>query len=736
MSDADPLTAPSVVLLARSTQTLPQQAPWPQAQLTPTVTVWCGSSVQPVQPVQQPSWLSADAVTEVVARRGRPQLRGRPQAAAARLRSNLLAGRGSVSPDYLWALKSDRALALAVRGSDLVLSADGETDRALQISPDLARGVPVLDSSHADPTGPVWVELRRWCAAVESLAATQDWAEQMLSVLECLEEPGSVRPPAALLGLLTREIELAGVRGAQRPPRSEATVLLAALRVLLRRAGRPDLLDAATAYVDLWEGRCLLGEAELAALVRGATSGADQAWAAADRALALHRLQTAFGVALHRARHCEALQSPLVDRPEELLAPIWASTTYAALRDTTAQRPALARGRRPDTASVGPMVPQVTVLPGAYGAFHHDLVAALEGPAQVRVAKLAAHPLLQRRVLTGADLQLLDALRRGEVDVLRERWSTAPAGLDPTEALAALRSLALHLRRRDVVIGEWFDASTMWASHLVPRDTRMVVRAHGLDILDPWVHLVDWRGIDTVLATTPALGELLHDLTRAAGAPAPVQVLPYRPDLGEPAPQRDPELRFTLGMVGWGRQVKDPHFALDLLERDERRRLVLIGAGFSGDLPGAIQPYADSLHQRLSDPALAARVEIVGRTRDVPAHLAKVGIILSVSRREGWHLGLSEGAASGAVPVVRNWPLLASRDAARSTHPAEWVVEDLEEADRRISELADPETWAQESRRARESVLQRYAPGPVARTYRRLILTPPDAEERSSVVST
>lgn len=724
---------PSLVLLARSAQALPRQAPWPQGQLTPDVTVWCGS---PAQPVDQPSWLSSEVVTEVVARRGRPRLRGRPRAVAARLRSDVLAGRESVSADYLWALKSDRALARAVRGSDLVLSVDEETDRALRISPDLARGVPVLDSSHAGPSGPVWVELRRWCDVVESLAPTGDWAEQMLGVLECVEEPGSVRPPAALLRPLTRGIELAGVQGAQRPQRGEATVLLAALRVMLRRAGRPDLLDAATAYVDLWEGRCRLDEAALADLVRSTTSGADQAWATADRALALHRLQTAFGVALHRARHCEALQSPLVDRPGELLGPIWASTTYAAVRDGTAKRPALARGRQRSSALIGPDLPQVTVLPGAYGAFHHDLVAVLDGPARVRVAKLSTHRMLQRRVLRGVDLQLLDALRRGEVDVLHERWDTAPAGLDPAESLAALRSLALHLRRCDVVIGEWFDASTMWASHLVPRDTRMVVRAHGLDILDPWVHLVDWRGIDTVLSTTPALGELLHDLTRAAGAPAPVQVLPYRPDLADPAPQRDPDVRFTLGMVGWGRQVKDPHFALDLLERDDRRRLVLIGPGFPHDLPGSIRPYADALQERLSDPALADRVEIVGRTHDVPAHLARVGVILSVSRREGWHLGLIEGAASGAVPVVRNWPLLASRDAARSTHPAEWVVEDLDEADRRIAELADPEVWAQESKKARESVLQRYAPAPIARAYRTLILRPADAQERTFVAST
>lgn len=640
------------------------------------------------------------------------------------MRSGGLAGQEGISPSYLWALKSDRDFARAARRGDVIVSMDPETDRAMRVAPELARDVPVLDSGHAGPEGAVWVELRRWHGAVESLSTAGEWTEQMPGLLQCLEGTGPVRPPVPLLAPFARRIELAGIRAAERLPRREAAALLAVLRALLQRAGEPDLLEAATSYVDLWEGRDRRDDVQLADVVRSAAVRADDALTTADRPVALHRLGTAFAVALHRARHCEALYSPLIERPGEVLGPIWTSTTYAGLRDRTTERPALTRRTERAPALIGPRIPQVTVLPGAYGAFHHDLVAVLSGPARVRVAKLLSHPSMQRRQLIGADLQLLDALRRGEVDVLRERWDGAPADVDLTEQLAALKSLALHVRRSDVVVGEWFDAGTMWASHLVPPGTRMVVRSHGLDILDPWVHLVDWRGIDAVLATTPPLGGLLHDLTHAAGGPEPVQVLPYRPDLADPAPHREPDLRFTLGMVGWGRQVKDAHFALDLVERDERRRLVLIGAGFPEVSPGAIQPYADSLRARLSDPRLARRVEVVGRTRDVPMHLARVGIILSASRREGWHLGLIEGAASGAVPVVRNWPLLASRDGARSTHPPEWVVDDLDEADHRIAELADPALWAQASAQARARTLQRYDPEPIAAAYRRLILAP------------
>ncbi|CAN5307528.1 hypothetical protein BH24GEM2_BH24GEM2_16760 [soil metagenome] len=620
-------------------------------------------------------------------------------------------------------------MARAAADADVVLSLDPETDAALQLSPELARGALVLDSSHATARGAAWVVLRHWRDVVDAVAAvgTTDRAAIIEDDQDIRREAvPQTLPPAALRGGLARYVELTGMQSAQQLAHDQAAVVLDRLLVVAQQLERPGLLDAVRTQVDLWQGRCSRDDGELGELVARAAAGADQASATYDVSLALHRLVTAFAVALHRVRHAESLRSPLVDRPEDVLAPIWRSTTYAGLRDDTATRPALARRKRPSPPAIGPSVPRVLVLPGAYGSFHGDLVAALDGRAQVRVSHLLKHGSLRRRQLNGADLLLLQALRRGEVDVLRERWTSRPAGVDVTGQLVALRALAVQMQHCDVGVGEWFDAVTMSASHLVHRHTRLVVRSHGLDILDPWVHLVDWRGVDQVLATTPALASLLRDLTGRFGAPEPELVLPYRPDLVAAPHQKVPAARFTLGMVGWGRQVKDPHFALDLLERDDRRRLVLIGPGFPETGPAATRGYADSLRARLADPALAPRVDIVGRTEDVPAHLAQVGVILSASRREGWHLGLIEGAASGAVPVVRNWPLLASRDGARSTHPPEWVVQDLDEADARIAELADPAAWARASARARATTLRRYDALPIAAAYRRLILSPPE----------
>jgi hypothetical protein len=67
-------------------------------------------------------------------------------------------------------------------------------------------------------------------------------------------------------------------------------------------------------------------------------------------------------------------------------------------------------------------------------------------------------------------------------------------------------------------------------------------------------------------------------------------------------------------------------------------------------------------------------------------------VIISSSVRESFHVALVEGAASGAVPVVRDWPFFARRAAsARSLFPRDWVVATPEEAARRILESTTTE---------------------------------------------
>jgi glycosyltransferase involved in cell wall biosynthesis len=120
-----------------------------------------------------------------------------------------------------------------------------------------------------------------------------------------------------------------------------------------------------------------------------------------------------------------------------------------------------------------------------------------------------------------------------------------------------------------------------------------------------------------------------------------------------------------------------------------------VGGGLNPAASAAARDYHDRLERDLAELEPSGAVRRLGQLDDVPAALDEVGVILSTSVREGSPCGLVEGAASGAVPIVRDWPFFAGRpNGARRLFPAEWVVGSPSEAAERILAVtADEETW-------------------------------------------
>ena len=109
-------------------------------------------------------------------------------------------------------------------------------------------------------------------------------------------------------------------------------------------------------------------------------------------------------------------------------------------------------------------------------------------------------------------------------------------------------------------------------------------------------------------------------------------------------------------------------------------------------------------------------------TDDVPAALEEIGVILSTSVREGQPVGLLEGAASGAVPVVRDWPFFAGREhGARTLFPSDWVVDDpVEAAERILKSTHDEATWRRLGQEASDEAIARFDITTLASDYHRL----------------
>jgi glycosyltransferase involved in cell wall biosynthesis len=327
--------------------------------------------------------------------------------------------------------------------------------------------------------------------------------------------------------------------------------------------------------------------------------------------------------------------------------------------------------------------------------FLEPVARAYEGRDDVEVRRLdLAH-------LPGLPLSPLQQLRlrlTGPDDARHERWA---------------RPLAAALDDADTVLVDWLQRGAVLATAMSRRPgTRLVARLHSFEAFTPFPHLVGYHRVDDVVVVGPHLGRMLDAVVPAATGPRR-HVLGNLVDLRRFERPKPDDARFTLAVVGYGVVAKDPLWAVETLAvlrmHDRRYRLLLVGDDLDPAGPAGAAGYRRRLEERITAPDVAGAVERVPFTADVPDLLRRVGVVVSSSVRESFHLGLVEGAASGAVPVVRDWPLFAAVGGPRDLFPADWVATVPAAAAARVLSLtADAATWRAAGAAASEWVTVRY----------------------------
>ena len=163
--------------------------------------------------------------------------------------------------------------------------------------------------------------------------------------------------------------------------------------------------------------------------------------------------------------------------------------------------------------------------------------------------------------------------------------------------------------------------------------------------------------------------------------------------------------------MGWSAPAKDASWALDVLEllrqTDPNWTIRLVGSPPDASASEGVAQYARRIDERLD--RLGAAVTQTGQVDDVANELKQIGVIVSSSTRESFHLALAEGVASGAVPVVRDWPSLRKFGGAHDTWPAEWIVRSPEEAVHLINEgqdIVDADAYIPDPQQAAALMLQ------------------------------
>ncbi|GGT61556.1 glycosyltransferase family 4 protein [Streptomyces purpureus] len=425
-------------------------------------------------------------------------------------------------------------------------------------------------------------------------------------------------------------------------------------------------------------------------------------WATASSAAAKALL-----LAFHRALHVDGLSSPLADNPARYTAPLRESRTAIALRSP--------RGRK--RAAAAPPGDRPLRLLVAHHGNDNFLRPVL--------AHYAEHADVELKVLDTAADPTLAPLAKGVGRMIqRALGSQAAYGRRIEEALRP------HLDWADVVFIDWCAVAAAFFTLVDPGPARIVVRLHSYEAFSHWPHIIDFSRVDDLVFVSEHLRDFcVSAIPRLKERKAPrLHVIDNAVQLERFVLPKRPGARFTLGMVGVSQVAKDPGWALEVLnmlrEKDERYTLHLIGSPLRPDAGPAAARYYRTYQRELLRLEAAGAVRQVGQTDDVPGALTEVGVILSSSVRESWHLGLVEGAASGAVPVVRDWPFFAKRPhGARALFPAPWVVDDPAEAAERVLRVtATEEGWEKYGHEASEHAMLAWDWAHVKGHFDRLLL--------------
>lgn len=377
-------------------------------------------------------------------------------------------------------------------------------------------------------------------------------------------------------------------------------------------------------------------------------------------------------VAFHRTLQFDSPRNPLAEDPEGFLAPF---------RANPAIRAALTRAPRTQ--------PLTTEFTG------YEAVLVSQGNTNFAAGVTR---LLEREFSSTSSIDLA---------IFRQEFP--PDSHDLIAAVVAGQqeqwwdTVDILLGQTQLVWAEWAQRQALVPSHALAQGPRLIVRLHAYEVFTGMAQFIDWRRVDALVVVSEAMANAARTILPLP-PDLPVQVIGNHLDPDRFSPNKSAEARTTMALVGHNSQVKDPEFALDVLDlvrlREPTARLLLVGplmtptsvvqgkaaVGYTQRYLDRLQPYLDS-----------GAVTVTGQTDDVPGALIDAGFILSTSRRESFHQGLLEGALSGCVAAVRDWPIMAPFGGPGSFLPERWVgTTPADLADRIVALMSDEEAWQSE----------------------------------------
>jgi glycosyltransferase involved in cell wall biosynthesis len=271
----------------------------------------------------------------------------------------------------------------------------------------------------------------------------------------------------------------------------------------------------------------------------------------------------------------------------------------------------------------------------------------------------------------------------------------------------------------DTIFVEWAKLPAVWLSILAAHHgKRLIVRLHSVEAFDYMPYLIQWNVVsDFITVCAHTYRALDYQLSLSKDAPEMNHRVIY--NLNKLASYELPKYggaAKTLGLIGYNNANKDPLMALEILgqlvAQDSDWRLLLVGHAFGEGVGAATYENiqcAKQFYKTLKRLKLQGHVEFRSHTQDLPLIFQEIGTVLSCSLREGTHETVIQGMASGAIPLVRRWPLVEQFNAAAVQYPNALLYLEAEEAAQQILSLAkDPEQWRLKSLQAKAEAFERF----------------------------
>ncbi|WP_385906856.1 glycosyltransferase [Terrabacter sp. GCM10028922] len=309
-----------------------------------------------------------------------------------------------------------------------------------------------------------------------------------------------------------------------------------------------------------------------------------------------------------------------------------------------------------------------------------------------------------RVLVAGHDLKfatsLMDELRNRGATVNVDEWSSH-SDHDETRSTELLADA-------DVVFCEWGLGNAVWYSQHIGPDQRLVVRVHSQELRRPYLARIHHEAVNAYVFVG---GLVLEAAIRSHGLPRdrcivvpnPVDVEALRRDKHDGADT-------TIGLVGIVPRTKRLDLALDVVEGLRARGLphtlrvrgkVPADFAWMQQRPDELEWYERQLARiDVLNADQPGSVVLEGHGDDMPEWYRGIGVALSVSDFESFHLTIADGAASGALPATLAWP------GADLVYPREWISPTIDSLVERIA------TAHTDAARLRAEARERFA-GPV-----------------------